>query len=247
MYADELVLAFERELYRRTSLEVSYVKKDTHKVIEDTCNGNIPTPTEDADCSYYVVGNIPGLRKNFEGLIFRLESRAHDRLHIVGSYVLSDSKGAVPGWDLTTAFDVFPYHFVNQYGYLRGHSRHRVKLNGFVILPLDFSLAVNFWWSSEFRWSPATQQPPVPYGLMLLEPRGNRSEPGEYQLDLQIGKAFNLGRTRLKLLGTVYNALDSEIATAVCIYDTGCGDFDLGDPTEWQQPRRYELGLRVEF
>ena len=247
MYADELVLAYERELYRRTSLELSYVKKDTYKVIEDTCNGNIPTPTEGGDCSYWVVGNIPGLRKNYEGLILRLESRAHDRLHIIGSYVFSESKGAVPGWDITGAFDLYPYHFVNQYGYLSDQSRHRVKLNGFVILPLDFSLAIDSGWNSEFRWTPLTRQPPVPYGVMLLEPRGNRSEPGGYQIDLQVGKGFTWGRIRLKLFATVYNALDTEITTAVCDNDTGCGDFDLGDPTGWQGPRRYELGVRVEF
>jgi len=246
MYADELVLAYERELYRRTSLELSYVKKDTNKVIEDTCNGNLPTPTEGADCSYYVVGNIPGLRKDYEGLILRLESRAHDRMHIIGSYVFSESKGAVPGRDTSRAFDFYPYHFVNQYGYLWDHSRHRVKLNGYVVLPLDFSLALNSWWNSEFRWEPVTRLPGVP-GVILLEPRGNRSEPGEYQLDLQVGRGFTWGRTRLKLFATVYNVLDTEISTAVCDTDTGCGDLDLGDPIEWQRPRRYELGVRVEF
>jgi len=250
MYADELVLAYERELHRRTSLEVSYVNKTTNRVIEDTCNGNIPTPTEGADCSFYVVTNIPGLAKDYEALILRLESRAYDRLHLIGSYVLSDTKGAVPIWDTTSSFDLYPWHFVNQYGYLNEHSRHRIKVNGYVFLPLDISLAVNGWWSSEFRWTPRGNRAVVPemsYGQMFLEPRGSRSEPGLYQLDLQVGKGFTWGHTRLRLLATVYNALDSETATRVCEQATGCGAFEMGDPIEWQQPRRYELGLRVEF
>jgi len=248
MYADELVLAYERELCRRTSLELSYVKKETHKIIEDTCNGSYPTPQPDPECDYAVVANLSGLGKNYEALMLRLESRAHDWFHFIGSYVYSDLKGVQDGeWEIGPAFDVWPYHFVNRYGYLQDHARHRVKLNGFVILPLDFSLALTSWWSSEFRWTPQTRLPPVPWGTMYLEPRGNRSEPGVYQLDLQVAKALTWGRTRLKLIGTIYNALDSESATAACVIDTGCGDFDLGDSIEWQHPRRYELGVRVEY
>ena len=88
---------------------------------------------------------------------------------------------------------------------------------------------------------------PVPWGIMFLEPRGNRSEPGEYQIDFQVGKGFTWGRTRLRLFGTVYNLLSTESVTNVCINETGCGAFELGDPIEWQRPRRYELGVRVEF
>ena len=82
---------------------------------------------------------------------------------------------------------------------------------------------------------------------MLLEPRGSRSESGEYQVDLQIGKGFPLGRAHVRFLGTVYNALDSEDVRDVCRRADGCGAFELAEPIEWQQPRRYELGVRVEF
>ena len=114
-----------------------------------------------------------------------------------------------------------------------------------MILPLDFSLAVNSWWSSEFRWTP---QNPLGFGgTMFLEPRGNRSEPGVFQFDLQAGKAFTFGRTRLKLLATIYNLFDSETATEVCELDPGCGTLATGEVIAWQRPRRYELGVRVEF
>jgi len=44
-----------------------------------------------------------------------------------------------------------------------------------------------------------------------------------------------------------------EQPTAVCGHISGCGvagngdPIDMGDPTDWQTPRRYELGFRVEF
>lgn len=67
-------------------------------------------------------------------------------------------------------------------------------------------------------------------------------------VDLSLGKSFTLGRTRLGLIGTVYNLLDSERPTAFCSSVTGCGsDFGLGDSISWQQPRRYEVGFRLQF
>jgi hypothetical protein len=248
-YADELVLAYEREIYRRTSLELSYVNKDTRGLAEDTCNGNVPIPTEGADCSHFVFYNLPGLRNDYEALILRLESRANDRMHLIGSYAYSDSRGMGPGLAIpTVAFDIYPHHFVNQHGYLRDQSRHRVKLNGYLLLPLDFSLAINSRWDSEFRWAPSSRNVPgMGWGRMLLESQGSRSESGEYQVDLQVGKGFTFGRTRLRFFGTVYNAFDSENVRDVCSNVSGCGAFELGEPIEWQQPRRYELGVRVEF
>ena len=47
-------------------------------------------------------------------------------------------------------------------------------------------------------------------------------------------------------IGTVINLFDSENATGVCDRITGCGDYEMGDPTSWQTPCRYQLGMRVE-
>ena len=237
-----------RELFRRTSLELSYVKKDNADIMEDTCNGNLTNPEADAACDYFVLANLEGVRSNYEALILRFESRARDWFHVVGSYVYSDLQGNHDGgYETSDAFDVWPYFFVNRYGYLPDHSRHRVKVNGFVILPLDFSLALNSWWRSEFRWTPEIWPDAAPWGTMYLEPRGSRSEPGEYQIDFQVAKGFTWGRTRLQLIGTVYNLLSTETATEACTLETGCGTFEMGDPIAWQLPRRYELGVRLEF
>ena len=70
-YADELILAYEREVGKRSSLELSYVDKKTRDIFDDTCNGNVPTPTEGAECSYYVIANVPGLRRDYRGFVVR--------------------------------------------------------------------------------------------------------------------------------------------------------------------------------
>ena len=56
-----------------------------------------------------------------------------------------------------------------------------------------------------------------------------------------------LGPTRLVVLATVINATDSQNENEICESVTGCGEFDFGEGIEWQQPRRYEVGFRVEF
>jgi hypothetical protein len=248
MVADELVIGFERELFRRTAVELSYVKKNTRDVLEDTCDGNFPVPSENASCDFKVVANLPAARRDYEAWLLRFESRAHDRVHFLTSYVHSESKGSVEsgrGGD----FDYYPHHFVNRYGFLADHSRHTVKLNGYALLPYDLSLSVGGWWRSEFRWTPLEPVgAPVFEGVLFLEPRGQGRANSLYNLDLQLMKGFQIGSTRLRLIGTVYNVLDTELATGVCERATGCGGgFEMGDAIAWQQPRRYELGLRVEF
>jgi len=148
----------------------------------------------------------------------------------------------------TVDFDYYPYHYVNRWGHLPDHSLHRAKLNGFWLLPYDFSLAFEGWWQSEFRWTP--YDPTVdgmPSGSQFVEPRGSGKGGALHQLDLQFAKGFRVGPTRLVALARVFNVTNSQSADEICGSVTGCGEFEFGDAIAWQQPRRYELGFRVEF
>jgi len=251
-YSDTLVVGFERELMRRTSLELSYVDKATRDIFDDTCSGNYPTPNPDADCDSFTIANIPQARRDYTAWILNFESRAVDRLHVLASYTNSDSKGSIETGSVTSAdFDLYPYHFENRYGYLGNHRKHRIKASGYISLPLEFGLGFSGVWGSPFRWNPrerAALSSPGLWGDIFLEPRGSREGDEWSQLDVQATKAFNLGRgVRLQLIGAVLNLFDSENAIDVCERTTGCGDFEMGDPIAWQVPRRYELGVRVEF
>ena len=116
-YADQWLIGIERELLRRTSVELTYVNKISKDGFDDTCNGNVPTPNADAECDFYVVANLPAITWDYEALMLRLESRALDNLHVLASWVVSESKGTMDyNTSATSAFDVYPYHFVNRYG-----------------------------------------------------------------------------------------------------------------------------------
>jgi hypothetical protein len=250
-YADELILAFEREVGYRSSIELTWVDKSTRDITDDTCNGNWPDPAADAECNYYVHANLPELKRDYRAFMVRYETRGFDWLALLATYTYSTSKGSVEyTQNAGQVADFYPWHYNNRYGYLSDHRTHRLKLNGFVNLKGDWSIAFDAFWSSPFTWAPYENRidnPDIPYGVHLLEPRGNRNANGNYQLDLQLSKGFTIGQVRLVAIGSVYNVFSDERPTSVCARVSGCGDINMGEPTNWQTPRRYEVGFRVEF
>ncbi len=250
-YADTLSLSYERELWRRSSFEVAFVDKKTRSLFEDTCEGNIPLPTEGASCDGFVLANLAELARDYRAVSIRLESRTFDWLTLLGSYTYSSSKGNL-GYSQgeNYDFDVYPYHWVNRYGLLSDHRRHRVKVNGWVRLGADWTVAFDGFWSSASAWQPQADpgdDPRIPGGLMFLEPRGSRDGFSASRLDVQLSKGFAVAGGRLVILGSVFNLLDREYPTVVCSDVGGCGEFATGKAIDWAPPRSYELGLRFEF
>jgi hypothetical protein len=256
-YADELILAYERELGAQTAVELTFIDKKTRDVVDDSCNGNWPTPIQGAACDYFVLANYQALQRDFRGITLSFETRRLSWLTLLASYTYSSSKGSIEysqgqNWEV----DLYPWHFENIYGYLSDHRRHRVKLNGIATIPGDWTVAFDGRWSSAFPWAPvetAADIPEMPWGYNFVEPWGSREGEDNYELDLQVSKGFRAGAVRFVLIGTVLNALGTEQATAVCPFVGGCGfdesgrPVDMGDPTDWQIPRRYEVGFRIEF
>lgn len=246
MYAETLVVGVERQIAPRTSIEVSYIEKKTRDIFEDTCNGNLPTPNADAACDYYVISNFDSLKRDYEGFLVRFESRGIDWLTLQASYTYSKSKGSIE--DTQNAgidYDVFPVHFDNVYGYLSDDRRHRVKVNGAVELPLDFTLGFAGLWGSEFAYSKT--RPVDPYGDEYVDPRGSYRADDTFNLDLEVRKAFQIGALRTSLVGTIQNVTSEESVTEVCENEAGCGAVDFGGALDHARPRRYQVGLRVEF
>jgi len=250
-HADTLSLSFEREVARRASLEISVIDKRTRSLFEDTCIGNVPEPTEGASCAGYYLENIPGLGRDYRGYILSLQTRTLTWLTLLASYTYSSSRG---GLDYSQGngpdFDVYPFHWVNRYGFLSDHRRHRLKLNGYLSLQGDWTIAFDGAWSAAFRWQPQADffdDPNLPQGAVYLEPRGSREGFTESNLNLQLSKGFNVGGLRLVAIGSVLNAFSSEHGTQVCSDVGGCGGFAMGEAIDWALPRRYELGFRAEF
>lgn len=254
--AHEVTIGVQRQLAARTAVELTYVYKKTRDIIEDTCAGNLPAPTADPGftrCPYKVLTNPAAARRDYHGLVLRLDSRAADWLYLVASYTYSLSKGSVEYTQgAGSEFDVYPVHFENTYGYLSDDVRHRVKLKGFVKLPARVSVGFNAVYQSPFDYSVLEALAPPLYGNRFVEPRGSRRANSTYQLEIELRKGFQLGRLNLELIGAIENVFGTEQPIGVCQFAGGCTSTDgdqlaLGEATDYQPPRRYEVGLRVVF
>lgn len=163
-------------------------------------------------------------------------------------------------------------YFTNTYGYTNDDARDRLKLNGYARLPWDFTLGGGWIWDSGTAWSVTRTIPPLGGGTLFMEPRGTRRLPHFHQVDLQLQKDFQINRFRFGLIGSVFNVLSTEIPLTINgnpgtlarwndVTDPLSGMFidpnqinganrlspTFSQYTSWQRPRRYEVGVRVEF
>jgi TonB dependent receptor-like, beta-barrel/Carboxypeptidase regulatory-like domain len=242
-------VGIERQLWDRASIELSYVRKRSHDIIEDTCSENVPTPTADPQgttCSVAELANLPAAKRDYQGAVLAFNSRAGDWLSIKASYVYSRSRGSVEDDQNTGAdFDIYPTFFINRYGYLSDDRRHRVRLDGYVRLPLDFSVGLQSDYSSPSAYSKTT---PALYDVLYLAPRGSFRANSNYNVNLEVRKGFLLGAVHTELIASVLNLLGSEQANGVCGSALGCnGIYPFGARVGFTQPRHYEVGVRAEF
>jgi hypothetical protein len=176
---------------------------------------------------------------------------------------------AFPGVD----FDSYPTNFINRDGNLNEDYRHTIKLNGYFQFPYDFTLGLagfyrtaealnvvtpcfNMAFPSEsglaelerlgIDYDEMVQYCQSPSsGSLFLEPRGDRRGEDLWQIDLQLTKGFTVGRTRLVLLATAFNVTSEE--AAIAFTNNPFDNLGWGTAVAWQDPRRWELGFRVEF
>lgn len=243
-HLDEAIVGFERTLRQRHVLGTRLVLNRTKDIIEDTL--------DDPSLQTYVITNLPGLKRSYEGLDVEYSWR-HRRGALFAKCTVARARGNVEYTQgIGSDFDYLPVHGVNRYGYLSTDRRVRLKVYGWVELPKKFVLAYDFFYGSG---APYERVAPVPndpaqglpgYGFEFLDKRGSHRLPALTTLDTDVKKRFTFGEKDdrvLTLIGTIHNVLG---ANAV----TGRNQIDgptWGAPTAYQAPRTYELGLRFEF
>ncbi len=309
-YADELVLAYETQIAPETSLEFSYINKKTKDIIEDSCSGNtwingeteLPslddpstwTTTGDG-CAFWMIGNMPTFHRDYEAAIVKFETRK-ESFHILASYTYSESKGNTANGSrqsyATGLGDYYPVHFYNRQGWMPDQRDNRVKLSGYWLLPRDWTVGFDGFYSSAGRLTVTStctnfrgasdeyiienggDPDAVAYcstgdGAFLgstdifWTERGAVETKSTWQVDAQVSKAFHVAKMDITAIFAIYNIAGTEFdrtfnSTAMRQRTDDNGDplvddsgdpvyWGIGDPTSYQQPRRYEIGLRIEF
>ena len=314
-YADELILALEMQPFKDTSIELSYVDKTTKEIIEDTCSNNtwvwdssVPQPNLDdtstwttaGGCTRYIIANHPNFYRDYTGYIAKVETRT-ENFHVMGSYTYSESWGNTANGSrqsyATELADYYPVHFVNQEGWMPDQRDHRIKLNGYYLLPHDWTIGLDAFWSSPGKLTQISQCGALGsatdydldfYGIspelrdemsaycstgdgaalgttdIYVSERGAYETDSTWQVDMQVSKGFKVGAITLEAVFTVENLFDQEQPsgyntrlfvqerdpeTNAPLYDDQGNKVwrPFGAETSWSQPRRYELGFRIEF
>jgi hypothetical protein len=282
-YSNQWSVGFTQKIWRNASLDVTAEGRKQKNLFEDYC-GYVDAAgvIHNLTCT---ITNHPGadqgaareaIRSDYHGIVTKLEARPYQWLDVLTSWTHSASRGSTESTqNQNTAFDYYPANFINQYGYLSDDAKNRIKFDGYVHLPLNFTVGMNYYWDDGLPWS-VTQTASVtaatglvlPGGTYFIEPRGSRRLPHFTQTDVQIQKDFRLATSKVGLIFSVLNLLNSETVTSVngnagsrAIVDssgklfidpnqsTGANRLAAGfsQPTSFQRPRRYEVGVRFEY
>jgi hypothetical protein len=249
-YSQEVILGVTRRIFANASLDVSAIYRRYPSLFTASCaDGTCETTGQELTNRPFA---MDVLRSRYEGLILKLEGRPSEALRLLFSYVLSRSEGSVENaGTMSQDFIYYPANFVNRYGYLSDDSRHRLKLDAYLKLPLSFVLSTNVAWESgrPYNVTRAADQG----GVEFLEPRGSRRIGPFYEWDAQVQKNFQIGPFTTGLIVSVFNILNTELPLGRD-GDVGEGvtpdaptNDHFGFATGWQRPRRWELGVRFEF
>lgn len=228
-YGEEANLGITQRIWTNTSLDVTYVQRESKDIFEDSC--------EPVNCDFFWLTNNPNglsdqLKSEYRGVLAKIESRPFSWLSGLVSYAYSESEGSIEyTQNAGTDFDVAPEHHLNRFGYLSDDARHRYKASGFVRAPWGTTFGFDYLYrtglpvnttatittsangNTRFLNPDGTVAHVGPgYGTLFLEPRGSNRTDDLQQLDMQVLHEFTFGRVRAGLVASVFNVLNSETA-----------------------------------
>jgi hypothetical protein len=217
--------------------------------------------------SNFVLGTLPGGKRNFHGLEFVVRKRFADNWQLLSSYNWNHARGNTNS-DGNADFqgDVLflDPRAPNQYGTQPGLIRHLVKGAGSYTFPFGLQLGATASWNSgtvasrTFLSSSRNLPLRVPASEAFLfggvvdrwlapDSVGSLTNPSWGQLDLRAQYVKNFGQAAAEVFIDVFNVTDNQNAVRNQDLVAGQGGITFGQPLLWVQPRRAFLGARVRF
>jgi hypothetical protein len=269
-YMDEAILGYEARLSGSLSWGVSGIYREWRDGLENEDGRDVPgNPAADGNNHYTNVDKIG----EYKGIELSLRKvLAGDKLQFHASYTYSQSEGIWGGDDdeISEDYGSTPYAYYNQWGRLSQDRPHVLKFNGSYLLPYDFraGASLNYWSGMPYttfatvKTSAGGEWGGVSFGGYHVSTKGANRLPDAWRLDLRLEKDFSLGPIILGFVVDVFNATDNQEATDI---DANLGTITLEDDEpgaaytvidansrygqyiEWQAPRSYFFGFKVEF
>jgi len=248
-YVDEIVVGFERQLTRNTSVQLHYVDRQWNDLWDNIL---ILEPGGGLRTLQAEVRNLPFAERTYRGLQFLLQRRYQKGWQLLGSYTWSEAEGNLfrdDGLDSFADFVGFTEaNRVNRQGLAPYDRTHRLRAFGTYLIE---GHRVSLILGSAFRFEsgvPYQAQADGDFGELFLTPRGELSSPDILQLDLsttvRLRPAKNL---EMEVKAEVFN-LTNEQERLASETNVNLGFFGLAPSTvDLQAPRNYRLSVALKF
>jgi hypothetical protein len=231
------------------SAGVNYINRRQKDAIEDIDAGVFGDAVAD-DGSYYWT-NVDGTWFKYQAieLVVR-KALADDRMQFIGSYTYNWENEGYASGTTTTVFASqsggwgdSSYNLVNRYGDL--DTEHQLKVDGSYTLnfgKLGLVTGLSAYYYSGGVWTPIRRRPG---GTEFQEPAGSREIGSQYQFDLHIEGQFTIYKSIVA--GAYFDLLNITDEQEPTRIQNSATSASFGMANQWQIPRRYQVGFKLEF
>ena len=240
-HMDEVTLGYDKRITDQMAASLGFV----WRWMDTQIDWYDPTAS-----GYYLITNVPkkadvGNLKwsEYQAVALSLIKRfAQDRLQFVANYTYVIKNDA---WGLTWRdlgyFTFTNPELVNPNYYGSTESPHHVKFNGSYVLPWGTIVGASAYWDSGNLYT-ATKA--GTYGQVFIEKRGSSKVGSNWEADLYVEQPFKLGPVGVSLYANVFNIFNNQ-QVAARASNSELATFR--DPTAWQSPRAFQLGLKIQY
>lgn len=266
-YMDEVTLGYTGRLSQTMAWSVDVIYRNWKDGIEDDDGQDFPN--NPANNSNYHFLNIDKV-KEYKGIEFTLRKRLENNIQFLASYTYSRTEGIWGDSDESSGYADNPYNYYNWYGY-RNDYPHMLKFNGSYFLPWGFIIGANAAYyggpsynrygtvqtSADGEWGGESFSSYYPYKA------GSANLPNRWTMDMRIEKEFKISsRFNAGIYLDVFNVFNNQEAVDIDGYmgrltlvnDEPGAAFTVTSPNstylefeQWQAPRSYFIGVKLEF
>ena len=254
-YVDELTIGYEHLFNTMMAGGVNFVWRQQDKAIDwydPDATGyyyitNVPDvaghPTFNSENTYPSVANKKYME--YQALQFSFRKRfGPDGFQFIANYTyVIKSANWATNWSTVGAFTFTSPEAMNGLWYGKSESPHSFKVNGSYTMPWNTIIGATAFYNSGNVYTPYTYEG-ASFTSIPLAQRGSKTVGSNYDADLYIEQPFRLGPVTASIYANVFNSFNRQRPNA------RVGNHDLatyGQPSAWQNPRRVELGVKIEY
>jgi outer membrane receptor protein involved in Fe transport len=198
----------------------------------------------------FIVGNFN--TSDYRGFEITFTRRLHRQWQFDASYTYSEALGNAEAFeDIYLGSDTSQVE--HEFGYLSYDQRHTVKFNAVAHLPKQIQFGTRILWESGLPFSLVRRDftfdslgNPTYRQIFPTEQRNDQRNEGRWLIDVNLRKAFTLGRAQAGAELTVTNLLNSDDLEIGNINDAAAA-LQLISGTERRFGRRFQLGFSLNF